>query len=324
MNAQGKSFFDQWEFDTADHNNGAVEYVTRDQAGPLAQAFSTHAVIRTGEKSSSSSLKRQSVKLLSKKKYTHFLTAMRFSHTPFGHGVWPSFWTTGDNWPNEGELDILEYAGEDAAKMSFHTGTGANKCKLDQALLNKPGCPAFPDQNGMGYNCETDYPAKLGCAPFRDGVQRFTGEEWAQNPGVIAAEYTDAYIKVFWFPESQIPGDFASDAPQPDTWDKWIVSYYPFADSQASSPGSCAAPLGAQQIILQIELCGDWASKVFGHPTKATCQDKDASDAGDCCTQFIMDSANDKYLHERAHFNISWVKVYTDASALPNDEAIVI
>merc|ERR1712072_646718 len=177
-------------------------------------------------------LKRQSVKLRSKRRYTHFLTAMRFSHVPFGRGVWPSFWTTGANWPNEGELDILEYAGEDAAKVSFHTGISTNRCKLDSSLLNKQGCNAFPDTNGMGYDCVTNYPNQLGCAPYKAGMPRFTGEQWAQNPGVIAAEYTDSYIKVFWFPESEIPTDFASDAPQPDQWDKWIVSYYPFADSE--------------------------------------------------------------------------------------------
>jgi len=315
MNAKGKSFFDEWDFDTTDANNGAVQYLPRDQAGSLAQAFSSHAVIRTGSKSNY--LKRQSVKLRSKRRYTHFLTAMRFTHVPFGRGVWPSFWTTGDNWPNKGELDILEYACEDQGKMSFHAGTGANKCKLDPSLLNKPGCPAFPDANGMGYDCTTQYPEKLGCAPYKAGMPRFTGEQWAQNPGVIAAEYTQSYIKVFWFPEPEIPSDFASDAPKPDTWDKWIVSYYPFADSEAKNPGSCTAPFRDQQVILQIELCGDWASKVFGSYAKApTCQDSLYSHAGDCCTQFIWDSANDEYLRERAYFNISWVKVYTESSVL--------
>lgn len=315
MNAKGESFFDEWDFDTTDANNGAVQYLPRDQAGSLAQAFSSYTLISTGSKSNY--LKRQSVKLRSKRRYTHFLTAMRFTHVPFGRGVWPSFWTTGANWPNEGELDILEYACEDQAKMSFHAGTGANKCKLDPSSLNKPGCPAFPDANEMGYDCTTHYPEKLGCAPYKAGMPHFTGEQWAQNPGVIAAEYTESYIKVFWFPEHEIPSDFASDAPKPDTWDKWVISYYPFADSEAKNPGSCSAPFRDQQILLQIELCGDWASKVFGPNAKApTCQDSRYSHADDCCTQFMWDSANDEYLRERAFFNISWVKVYTDSSVL--------
>ncbi|SFR52192.1 Glycosyl hydrolases family 16 [Robiginitalea myxolifaciens] len=30
---------------------------------------------------------------------------------PAGHGMWPAFWTYGDPWPTQGEIDILEFRG---------------------------------------------------------------------------------------------------------------------------------------------------------------------------------------------------------------------
>ena len=58
-----------------------------------------------------------------------------------------------------------------------------------------------------------------------------------------------------------LPG--LANAPRPDTWDQWIISYYPFAASEAHAPGTCPDPanvMGTQHLILNIGLCGDWAS----------------------------------------------------------------
>ena len=60
---------------------------------------------------------------------------------------------------------------------------------------------------------------------------------------MIAAEWTRDFIKVFYFPEAEIPADLvAGEAPQPDTWDRWILSYYPFAASE-KAPTSKSAHL---------------------------------------------------------------------------------
>lgn len=37
---------------------------------------------------------------------------------PFGHGMWPAFWTYGDPWPTEGEIDILEARGSETDRFS--------------------------------------------------------------------------------------------------------------------------------------------------------------------------------------------------------------
>ena len=120
--------------------------------------------------------------------------------------------------------------------------------------------------------CYTDYsaaeeflPMELGCAPMKNGMQ-LTGDSWNhQLPGVLAAEWTADFVKVFYIPDAQLPDDLKNDAPEPDTWDQWVISYYPFSASEAARPGTCPNPesvMGAQHLILNIGLCGDWAVRI--------------------------------------------------------------
>merc|ERR1712194_244735 len=155
---------------------------------------------------------------------------------------------------------------------SFHVGK-VNKCVLDASEVNKPGCPKFVDAeyNFTGhYDCVTDYPEHIGCAPNK--LPLMSGEGLANRPSVVAAEWTKDFLKIFMIPVPELPTDLASDAPKPDSWDKWLVSYYPFAASEKNNPDSCPNPAGllkAQQIVLSLGFCGDWPSKVWVNSTCA-------------------------------------------------------
>ena len=95
--AQGQTFFDAWDFGEHDYTGGAVRYVNRStaQEEKLTQAFKEYAIVRPGGVENTSRLQRKSVRLSSHNNWTYFLTAMRFSHTPYGCGVWPAFWSNG-------------------------------------------------------------------------------------------------------------------------------------------------------------------------------------------------------------------------------------
>ena len=243
--------------------------------------------------------------------------------------MWPALWANGasGNWPTDGELDILEYWNDAKSEVSFHTPESAvNGCKLDKAALTKPGCPQFEDVNNkfmpwQRYDCQTDYskfPPHLGCAPTSDSHPRYTGKQYADNPGIIAAEWTRGFIKVFYIPEAQVPKNLVEgNSPQPDMWDKFIISYYPFAASERAHPGSCnltgSALASPQSFILNIELCGDRGSLEFpfGCNGVSACRNKKVAGSGDCCYEYMTDDAKSaESLAAQAFFNISWIKVW--------------
>jgi len=320
--AKGESFFDTFEFLKNDDNHGAADYLSKDDALTVgvAKAYGTHAILTAGPASKTKKYKRTTAKISTKKNWKYFLAAMKYSHVPFGCGVWPAFFTLAPNakWPYGGEVDILEYVNSDVSKASVH---GGESCTLNAQATQKYG--KMPDRNAMNYDCVTKYPSKLGCAPNK---WMKTGQAWSNSPGVIAMQWTDEFIKIFFFPEDEVPEGFDSDSPEPDTWDtKYLFSYYPLKESGCSSNF-----MQEQQLIMQVNFCGDWAGKVWGQDR--TCKHlisgcrsvdplREYAPAQDCCTQFISDETQihktQDYLSERAFFNISWMKVYQQDEQLP-------
>lgn len=54
---------------------------------------------------------------------------------PAGYGMWPAFWSYGDPWPTEGEIDILEARGQDPMtyQTNYFYGTTANNNLVQNA-----------------------------------------------------------------------------------------------------------------------------------------------------------------------------------------------
>lgn len=62
---------------------------------------------------------------------TENATKLRFSARillPNGEGLWPAFWSYGDPWPTQGEIDIMEFRGNDSSSYvtNFFFGNTAN------------------------------------------------------------------------------------------------------------------------------------------------------------------------------------------------------
>ena len=76
-------------------------------------------------------------------------------HLPYGCSVWPSFWTSGVDWPSQGEIDILEGVNKMTTnQMAIHASTGCTQNGTDCSTGS--GCTATdPSDASYGDNFAT-------------------------------------------------------------------------------------------------------------------------------------------------------------------------
>ena len=214
------NFFSDFTFFTqADPTSGFVEYVSAEQANETALAgyVSGDAVyLGVDHTTMNPTGGRNSVRVASNKAYNSGLFIADISHMPGGIcGVWPAFWTFGPNWPNSGEIDIIEGVNQQTTdSITLHTSAGCNfesTGSLSTSTLSTTNCNAGSGDDG----CSFSTAATNG---FGTG---FNG----QGGGVYAMEWTASVIQVWFFPRSSIPKDIAAGNPDPTGWGTPTASF---------------------------------------------------------------------------------------------------
>ena len=229
---------------------------------------------------------RQSVRLVSKKSYNHALVILDLAHMPAGCGTWPAFWTVGPNWPNAGELDIIEGANSQATNsMALHTG---------------PGCSAVQNGNFSGYiqtpNCDVNAPGQpynAGCA-IRSSNPGSYGSGFNQGQGgVYATEWSSDHISIWFFPRGAIPADMSSASPDPSNWGQPVASY---------GSGSCDIDqfFNNNLLVFDTTFCGYWAGKVWS--SDPVCGSKAST-----CQAFVQ---NNPSAFKEAYWSVNSLKVF--------------
>jgi len=105
-------------------------------------------------------------------------------HLPYGCSVWPSIWTAGLDWPNNGEIDIIEGVNDYTAnRMGLHT---SNTC------IKSPGAKQTGKDDEVARDCASS--ESNGC-----GVVDSSTNSWGQNfaakkGGVWATTYNDTGV----------------------------------------------------------------------------------------------------------------------------------
>ncbi|KAJ5309467.1 uncharacterized protein N7443_001928 [Penicillium atrosanguineum] len=289
------SFFNGFDFYTdKDPTDGYVSYVDQSTASSNGLIGTDGGSVYIGvDHSNTASSGRQSVRLQSTQTYTHGLVILDLEHMPGSVcGTWPAFWMLGNNWPNNGEIDIIEGVNTQSTnQMTLHTSDGCS--------INDSGFSGSLTTSNC-YVEASDQSPNAGCAIQGSSTQSF-GDGFNQaGGGVYATEWTSDAINIYFFPNSSVPSDITSGNPDPSGW----------GTPSASFSGGCDidSHFSELQIVFDITFCGDWAGDMW---SSSTC-----SSYASTCNDYVADNPS---AFEQTYWEINSLKVYQDSSSTKRD-----
>ncbi|KAJ5742450.1 uncharacterized protein N7511_011469 [Penicillium nucicola] len=286
---QGKNFLDYFNFHVgSDPTNGYVNYLDKESAesAGLVKVMDSGSVYLGVDHKTTldpNGKGRDSVRIGSKKYYDQSLVIADIAHMPGSVcGTWPAFWSVGKNWPGDGEIDIIEGVNlQDHNEIVMHTAGTCSLTDTDMTgVVNATGC---------GEDLGT-----VGCVI--EGHKGSYGTSFnGQGGGVYAMQWTDDFLKIWYFPRSAIPASITSGKPDVTA----------FGTPMALVEESCdvANSFKSQSFIFDVTFCGDWAGGVFGD---SGCPMSD-SDSFKSCHNFV---ANHPAQYEQSYWEINSVKIY--------------
>ncbi|EKM52410.1 glycoside hydrolase family 16 protein [Phanerochaete carnosa HHB-10118-sp] len=299
----GGTFFDGWDYygHWDDLNNGNVIFVNKTNATNLAYvAPSGHAIITVDNTSVvPNDYPRNSVRITSQD-YFELGTVFVVDavHLPYGCSVWPSIWTKGDNWPHNGEIDIIE---------------GVNLMTYNQrALHTDPGCSAAADTNQTGKAGPLDCSPTSGCT-VQETTPNSYGAAFANNGGGVWAVQFDVSGIFIWFWQrandpSLVTSTSATTALDISSWGPPSAAY------PSGSSCNITKSFGAQQLVIDITLCGDWAGTQDTYA--ATCGN---STYNACYLTNVIGQGT----YTDAHFELNYIRAFAASNAAVVNESAI-
>lgn len=286
---EGTDFLDYFNFHVgSDPTKGYVNYLSEANAKEaglvkFTDSGSLYLGVDHTNKVASTASGRDSVRIGSKKYYDHSLIIADIEHMPGSVcGTWPAFWSVGRNWPSDGEIDIIEGVNlQDHNEIVMHT---AGTCSITDQ-----GMSGVVNATGCGEDLGT-----VGCV-----IEGQTGSYGTsfnkQNGGVYAMEWTEKYLKIWFFARGAIPASITSGNPD--------VSKFGTPMALVEEGCDVATSFKAQSFIFDTTFCGDWAGGVFG---ESGCP-MTSTDSFTSCRNYVADHPS---AFEQSYWEINSVKIY--------------
>ncbi|KAH8798338.1 concanavalin A-like lectin/glucanase domain-containing protein [Xylogone sp. PMI_703] len=285
-NYTASNFFSEWRFFTdADPTHGFVDYVDQSfaQASGLVNTDNHQIYMGVDNETMDPSSGRKSVRVFSKTTFTHGLFIADVQHMPTGCGTWPAWWMAGPNWPNNGEIDVIEGVNSgDTNSITLHTSAGCNITTTGSQAGSELATPNCNSNNAFG-----------GCGISTNNTQNYGSGFNAIGGGVYAMQWTSSAIKTWFFPRSSIPPDITVDHPNPSGWGAPIALFNGGVGCNIDSHFANLA------IIFDTTFCGDWAGSVWN---VGSCGSLASS-----CEAYV---AANPHAFNDAYWSINSVKVY--------------
>lgn len=272
---QGNTFFDGWDFYTGpDPTHGNVQFLNANDAAAAGlayvQADGTTVLAVDNKSQVPPGGQRKSVRIGTKDSYDNGLVIADFWAMPHGLSVWPAYWSVGNSWPNDGEIDIIEFVNQATTNQyTLHTGSGSD-CTLDKApqAIYKDSTGVLKPflGNVMGTECRSSNGANAGCA-FSDSGNASVGTAFNMGAGgVFALLWDNTQVSMWRFPRSSIPQDINAGNPDPTQWGI-PMGYW------SNSTCDIGNHFVNQHFILDITICGDWAGSAYDSLGLGSCTD---------------------------------------------------
>ncbi|KAL5418259.1 hypothetical protein PMIN04_007416 [Paraphaeosphaeria minitans] len=291
------NIFDEFDFFSGpDPTGGFVQYVTKEVAASTPLIGNSSDLIYIGVDDSNvytpGGVGRPSVRLQSKLTFTEGLFVIDLTHIPVGCGTWPALWTTGLNdWPADGEIDIIENVNDARANNAAIHATG--DCLVD-AATSQTGTWKSTD-------CSIGHDDNQGCGTVLTEPFNYGAEFNANGGGVYAMEWTSETIKIWFFPPTNVPLTLSSGG-VPDS-----ASFgTPSSIFNGSCSGSFSEKFFNHSIIIDTTFCGGWAGGTFGTGS-SSCPIREGLSPQDSCIEFV---ANSPDAFKDAYWGIRSVKVW--------------
>ncbi|KAJ3827297.1 concanavalin A-like lectin/glucanase domain-containing protein [Lentinula raphanica] len=305
----GDKFFDGFKFNESaiDSNNfGNVHFLSQSaaQAANLSFVDSNGRVIlkvdNTTNGAGDPSFGRNTIYLESNELMNiGSLLIFDANHIPFGCSVWPSLFTQGQVWPQQGEIDVIEQVNL-ATENRYSLHVGVDNCNQPISVAsNQTG--TISTANGDISNCTvtpTTGQNTVGCVTTETKSNSFGSGFASQGGGVYAMLWDESGIAMWYFARGSVPSDIGTSAsPDPTTWGE-ASAWYPASGCNPSTA------FGPQIITLYIDICGAFAGvdSVFAQ----TC-----SSVAPNCTSLVPDPSN----YDNAYWEINYLRVYTNGQS---------
>ncbi|GAA5954008.1 hypothetical protein JCM21900_005379 [Sporobolomyces salmonicolor] len=264
--ATGQDFLDLFDFATGTgENDGIAEYVGSSTAWSSdLVSVSLNGTVKLGVSTAQNSgSTRQAIKLTSKQTYQDGLYVWDVQKMPQVCGSWPAIWSSGADWPNQGEIDVVE-----AGSNGY---TGVKMLATTQGL-----------------DCDADATSSQGCG-FRTTRNDTAGPGAnANGGGVYALEWSSAGLKAWFFARDDVPSDVASKNPDPSGWTTPDM----FISASSCDPSTYFGP---QTFVVNTNLCGTWPNGVWSTDNSYAGQEGSCADytGSSSCEDYVQSNGKD-------------------------------
>jgi len=280
------NFFNYFSFFTStDPTEGYVDYVSQSVADNAGLVNSNNGQVYLGvdHTTYNPSGGRESVRLSSDQSWGQGVFIADIEHMPGGIcGVWPAFWMFGPNWPNSGEIDIIEGVNQQTTdSITLHTAAGCTVSNTNSQA----------GTTTLNTNCN-DADADTGCGVSTSNTNNYGTGFNNNGGGVYAMQWAGSGIYVWFWPRGSIPSDVANSNIDVASWGTPLATF-------TGSGCNFDTFFANQNIIFDTTFCGTWAGSVWGSGSCAS--------AASTCDAYVADNPA---AFTDAYWTINYVQVW--------------